>query len=64
VTVTDFAAAAQFANGDFSFYAGYETDVYVVRSAGGGEVRISKAGGGHHPTWERDIAVKPIPRKP
>ncbi len=43
-------------------YAGYTTDVYSIRLAGGGEQNISKSGIAHHASWQRDLPVKPVPR--
>ena len=63
ITVSDYAAAVKFdtTNG-YTPYAGFTTDVYLVRLTGGPEQRISTSGGGHHPSWQRDVPVKIPPR--
>jgi hypothetical protein len=36
--------------------------VYIVRITGGAEQKVSTSGGGHHPSWQRDLPVKIPPR--
>src|SRR3954447_10703342 len=67
ITVTDYAAAAVMDTG-FTYdvrykpFVGFNTDVYVCRLSGGPEMKLSASGAAHHPSWERDIPVKSVPR--
>lgn len=58
VTVQDYEAAEK----SRAYFVGYTTDVYVVSVADGSEINVSKTGSAHHPSWERDVPVKAIPR--
>jgi len=66
ITMSDYNAAIGAYNpttGTWKAYTGYTTDVYIVRITGGAEQKVSTSGGGHHPSWQRDIPVK-IPARP
>ena len=66
ITMSDYNAAIGGFNpsaGSWKTYTGYTTDVYIVRITGGPEQRVSMSGGGHHPSWQRDLPVK-IPARP
>ncbi|MCA1670263.1 MAG: hypothetical protein LC793_23340, partial [Thermomicrobia bacterium] len=65
ITMSDYTAAVGAYNsktGTWKAYTGYTTDVYIVRIAGGAEQKVSSSGGGHHPSWQRDLPVKIPPR--
>ncbi len=66
ITMSDYNAAVGAYNsntGSWKAYTGYTTDVYITRMTGGAEKKVSTTGGGHHPSWQRDIPVK-IPARP
>jgi len=54
ISVTDYAAASA----STSYFTGLSVDVFLVRTDGTAEMRLSNTGTGHHPSWQRDIAVK------
>jgi len=65
ITMIDYNAAISAFNpssGSWKTFTGYTTDVYIVRITGGAEQRVSMSGGGHHPSWQRDLPVKIPPR--
>lgn len=55
ISVADYAAAS--AN-IFKYFTGYSVDVFLVRLGDPTETRLSNTGTGHHPAWQRDVAVK------
>jgi len=66
VTMSDYNTAISAYDptaGTWKTYTGYTTDVYIVRITGGAEQKVSTSGGGHHPSWQRDLPVK-IPPHP
>ena len=65
ITMIDYNAAISAFNpssGSWKTFTGYTTDVYIVRITGGAKQRVSMSGGGHHPSWQRDLPVKIPPR--